>query len=94
MGALGPLLEFYRENGPCAAARHHVPLQSNPFGFDGYLVMLVGNRAPYEVHHQATAAEWATWNQIRTGLRAQAGQGMTVAEALGVIRSPQWKWGS
>ena len=92
MGALGPLLEFYRENGPCAAARHHVPLQSNPFGFDGYLVMLVGNRAPYEVHHQAMAAERATWNQYRASFRAQAEQGMTVAEALRLVRSPQWKW--
>ncbi len=90
-GALGPLLEFYRENGPCAAARHYVPLQSNPFGFDGYLVMLVGNKAPYEAHYQATAAERAVWNQILGSMRAKAEQGMTVAEALAVMRSPQWR---
>ena len=92
LGALGPLLEFYRENGPMVMASHTLPVSLNPFGIEGYLAMLIGNRAPYEARHQATAAERAAWNHIRATLQAQADQGLTVAEALRLIRSPQWKW--
>ena len=91
MGALGPLLEFYRENGPMIHARHTLPVSLN-FGIEGYLVMLIGNRAPYEAQHQATAGERVVWERLRTALLAQAGQGMTVAETLAMIRSPQWRW--
>ena len=91
MGALGPLLEFYRENGPMVLARHTLPGSLN-FGIEGYLIMLVGNRAPYEAQHRATPAERAAWEQTRTALRVEAEQGMTVAETLAMIRSPQWRW--
>ena len=94
MGALGPLLEFYRENGPTILAKHKVPSELTPFSLEGYLVMLVGNRAPYEAHHQVTAAERLAWDKVRSSLLSQADQGMTVAEALGSIRSPQWRWNS
>ena len=92
MGALGPLLTFYRENGPMAAARYTLATQLNPFGIEGHLAMLIGNRAPHDAPHRATETECAAWGQIRSGLRAQAGQGMTMAQALATTRSPQWRW--
>ena len=88
LGALGPLLDFYRENGPSCLT--HLTLASqdrNVFGIEGYLVMLVGNRAPYEARHQATAAERIAWNQMKSKHRTQAAQGLTVAESLRIIRS-------
>ena len=92
IGALGPLIESYRENGPSAAVHHGVSMRTNPFGIDGYLVMLVGNRAPYRAHHQAGADERDALERIRGSLRARAEQGMTVAEALALMRSPRWRW--
>ena len=93
MGALGPLLEFYGENGPHPIASLLVPSQDrNPFGLEGYLAMLVGNRVPYQARYRIPDAERATWNQILATLRTQAGQGMSVAETLACIRSPQWRW--
>lgn len=94
MGALGPLLDFYRENGPTGMARYTLPSQVNNFGIEGYLVMLVGNRAPYEMHHPATPTEQSAWSQIRAALRSQADQGLTVAETLRMIRLAQWQWKS
>ena len=64
----------------------------NPFGLEGYLAMLVGNRVPYQARYRIPDAERATWNQILATLRTQAGQGMSVAETLACIRSPQWRW--
>ena len=94
MGALGPLLDFYRENGPSLAARPCLPVQGNNFGLAGYFAMLVGNRTPHEARHESAPAERAAWNQILAGLQAQAGQGFTVAEMLRLMRSPQWRWNS
>ncbi len=94
MGALGPLLEFYRENGPMAASRYTLADPLNPFGIEGHLAMLIGNRAPYASHHQPMPAETAAWNHMKATLRNEAAQGMTVAEALAMVRSPQWRWNS
>ena len=93
MGELVELLKFYRENGPSCMAHLTIPsTPRNMFGLDGYLTMLVGNRAPYEARYQATDAERAAWNQMRATMRSKAGQGVTVAEMLKVIRTPQWQW--
>ncbi len=92
MGALGPLLEFYRENGPTTLASHRLPSELSPFSLEGYMVMLVGNRAPHEVHYEVTPAERLAWEKVRASLRQQADQGVTVEEALGTIRSTQWQW--
>ncbi len=93
MGALGGLLEFYSENGPTGLARYTLRSQLNTFGIEGYLVMLVGNKMPYKARHISTPAEQFTWTQNRASYMAKALQGMTVAEALRIIRLPQWEWG-
>ena len=79
-------------NRPRGGVSHTLPVSLNPFGIEGYLAVLIGNRAPYEARHQATAAERAAWNHIRATLQAQADQGLTVAEALHLVRAPQWQW--
>ena len=93
LGALGPLLDFYQENGPSLAARPLVPKDGNTNGLAGYLAMLVGNRTPHEARHEPAPAERAAWNQILAGFQTQAAQGLTVAQTLAMIRSPQWQWG-
>lgn len=92
LGGLAPLVEFYRENGPVILGTYTLPQFVDPYGLEGYLVMLIGNRDPYKARYQPTAAEKANWNQIRTSLIARAKQGMSVAETLSLIRSPKWRW--
>ena len=93
LGGMEPLLEFYRENGPTGLCRHRLPSHTESiFGLEGYLVMLIGNRVPYRSPHTPTPAERATWQAHRAQLRAAAGTGMDVREALAAIRHPDWRW--
>ena len=92
MGALGPLLDFYWENGPTGMARYTLPSQINNFGIEGYLVMLVGNQAPYQARHIVTPRERFIWEQNRATYMTQALGGVSVADALRIIRLPEWQW--
>jgi tryptophan 7-halogenase len=89
---IAPLLEFYRQNGPTGFGRHLLPRSENDFGLEGYLVMLVGNRAPYEPKYQPTADERARWEQHRAAAVKAAENAMTVKEALAYVRHPNWQW--
>lgn len=95
MGALGPLLDFFHENGPSSLASLVLPSQDrNVFGLEGYLAILVGNRAPYQAKYGLTDGERVIWNEMRRTFRHEAEQGLSVSESLGVIRSPLWHWKS
>lgn len=56
--------------------------------------MLVGNRTPYKARHTPSEQELKMWNHIRSVLRGNAERGVTVADSLRAIRSPQWRWKS
>jgi tryptophan halogenase len=87
-----PLLEFYRENGPTGFCRYRLPATQSDFGVEGYLVMLVGNRYPYQRRHTPSADEAARWQAHRARWAAQADAGIGVKEALDYIRHPGWQW--
>jgi tryptophan halogenase len=89
---LAELMEFYRENGPTGFARYTLPKPENNFGIEGYLVMLVGNRVPYNARHVATPAEMQAWNAHRAQFITQALSGIDVKEALAYVRHPAWQW--
>ena len=86
------LLEFYAENGPTGFCRYRLPRTENDFGVEGFLVMLVGNRAPYTARHTPTAAERATWERHRAEFNATAQTALDVRETLAFIRHPGWTW--
>jgi tryptophan halogenase len=92
LSAIGDLLEFYEENGPMGFSRDLLRSTANNFGIEGFLVMLVGNRAPYRARHHATAAEREIWNRHRAAFAEEARAGMDVTEALAVVRRPEWRW--
>ncbi len=94
LGGLLPLLEAYRKMGPSLELQKLIPSSGNPYGLDGPLVMLLGNRTPYEARPHITGAERATWNNLRATLLTLAIKGLTVKDALHAIRSPQWRWQS
>jgi tryptophan halogenase len=89
---LAEFLEFYRENGPTGFSRYALPSHENNFGIEGYLVMLVANKVPYQVKHQPTWAEMEAWNAHRSRSIAQAQSGIDVKEALAYVRHPAWQW--
>jgi tryptophan halogenase len=90
---LAPLLEFYEQNGPTGFLRHVLRRDGGiSFGVEGFLVILVGNRHPYKPRHQPTSAELQRLNDRRRDLELQARAGMTVAEAINVVRQPGWCW--
>ncbi len=92
ISTLKPMLDFYAENGPSGFARYLLRRSENDFGIEGYLVMLVGNRVPYQAKHRATPAERAIWENRRAGFVAKAEAGLTVKEALGYVHHSGWQW--
>jgi tryptophan 7-halogenase len=92
VSSIAGLLEFYAENGPTGFCRYRLPRTENDFGVEGYLVMLVGNCAPYKAKHQASQAERQIWDRHRAEFSASALSGLTVAETLAYIRHPGWTW--
>ena len=92
VGGAAGLLEFYAENGPSGLGRYTLPKFSTHFGVEGYLVMLVGNGVPYRARHRASIQELGTWKRHLADNAAQGRAGLTVREALDVVRHPAWTW--
>ena len=91
--AAGEIVDFYRENGPSVVAGTALVHPSNSFGIDGYMAMLVGQAVPHAKPWSAPASERKFWVDRCRRLATEAQQGLTVAESLKAIRSPQLKWG-
>jgi tryptophan halogenase len=89
---IAELLEFYHENGPTGFCRYRLPSSQSNFGIEGYLTMLVGNKAPYRNKHRVTSEEKAVWDFHRKEFEKQAAAGLTVKEALEYVRHPGWQW--
>ena len=87
-----PVVDYYRENGPSALFRSALLDPHDPFGVEGYLVMLVGMRVPYRRTYVPPAAERAAWDKARALNAAAAESGFAVAEALSRIRTPTYGW--
>ncbi len=92
VSSIAGLLEFYAENGPTGFCRYRLPRTENDFGIEGYLVMLVGNRAPYAAKHFAKGSERQLWEGRRAAFISAAQGGMDVRETLAYIRHPGWTW--
>lgn len=92
LSGIAELLEFYEENGPTGFCRYRQHSTQNDFGIEGYLVMLIGQMAPYKKQYEPTEDEWKRWKaHIRDNVR-KAKTGLTVKEALAYIRHPGWQW--
>jgi tryptophan halogenase len=92
---LGPAEEFvafYRENGPSTLWRNQVLDARNPFGFDGYLSMMIGMNVPYRKTFTPPEPEVRIWQDIYERMQAAASRGVTVEETLSCIRQPWWTW--
>jgi tryptophan halogenase len=92
LGAAEGIVEFFRENGPSSLAKTVLLDQQNPFGWEGYLALLVGQGVPYLARHSPTQTERALWEQKTAEMRLVGERAFSVSEALAVIRQPTWRW--
>ena len=91
LAAAAPLVATYRQVGPSRLAEHLLPQQSL-FGYDGYLVMLVGLAVPTACTPQITPPERQIWQQTVAQLADNAQQALTVDAALAAVHDPRWQW--
>jgi hypothetical protein len=64
----------------------------NPFGFEGYLSMMIGMNVPYRRTYNPPGHETLVWNNVYQRMQSIARQAVTVKEALSCIRQPWWQW--
>ena len=90
---IAKLLQFYDENGPTGFCRYFLKsANSNQFGIEGFLVMLVGNRVPYRGRHAPSEEERRIWKAHLAQIAGQAQNSLGVRDSLAFIRHPNWQW--
>ncbi|MGB6222591.1 FAD-dependent oxidoreductase [Haloferula sp.] len=92
LSGIQDVLDFYEENGPSVLIRHLLPDFVNDFGVEGFLVMLVGNKAPCRKQYEPDSKQTRKWQQRCAFLAKQAKSGVDVKQALGFVRDPRWDW--
>jgi tryptophan halogenase len=91
LSGIQDLLDFYEENGPSPMISHLVP-DTNDFGVDGFISMLIYNQAPCKRHIHIDGKDMNLWNQQRAYFRNRAAEGLDVKQALNISRDSRWKW--
>ena len=86
------IVEFYQENGPSLLWSKMLLGPNDPFGWEGYLAMLVGQRVPYRNRYVPSESERHEWRRIQDNLRTKALAAMPQEQALSIIRSDDWNW--
>lgn len=86
-----PIVDYYRENGPCSYWVSTLFNGGDQFGFAGYVTLLMGQQVPFR-KTPPTEAERKIWQSRRQRNKDAALGAMTVKEALDVIHSPKWTW--
>jgi tryptophan halogenase len=87
-----PIVEYYQEFGPHALWNPTFLDPVDTFRLDGYFVLLQGLKVPFKRRYTPTAAEQTRWQQLRQEWQAMGSTGLTICEALRIVRLPQWKW--
>jgi tryptophan halogenase len=86
------VVDYFHDNGP--GTYHHQTLLSrlSQFGLEGYWAMLIGQKAPWRQPYVPSPRERDTWRQIQQAFRAKAQHGVSVKEALTLVRAPEFQW--
>lgn len=87
------LVDFYKENGPSVVAGAQLLHQSNSFGMDGYLALLIGQNVPHGKPHTPLPAETKVWQGKCAAWTAEAKRGFDVKQCLAAVRGGAPKWG-
>ena len=85
-------VEFYRENGPSTLWRQMILDGRDPFGFEGYLSMMIGMNIPYRRTYVIPEHEQLAWARLSNQWQVDADHALTIEETLRWIQSPGWQW--
>jgi len=88
----GPIVDFYRENGPTALGKTVLFEFNNPYGIEGYLALLVGQKVPHAMDYRPSSEERKVFERYRALNAGAASRGLDVRQTLDAIRRPGWKW--
>jgi len=80
------LVDFYKQNGPSVVAGVQLLHESNSFGMEGYLAMLLGQNVPHGKPHRASVAEETIWRGHYEQWGRDARGGLDVVECLRLLR--------
>ncbi len=87
-----PIVEYFKENGPSALFRNTLLDPADPFGVEGYLAMLVGQKVPYRKTYVMTDQDRTVWNSLRQRIAGIADRAVGIEEALLQLKSPTQRW--
>jgi tryptophan halogenase len=85
-------VEFFKENGPSTLWRQLILDGRDPFGFEGYLSMMIGMNVPYQRTYVIPEHEKRAWTDLYNRWQWEANQGVSVEETLRWVQSPGWRW--
>jgi len=86
------IVEYYQENGPSLLWVKSLLDSTDPFGWEGYLAMLVGQDVPYDREFKPSDDEQAIWEALKDEMLRRASSAMKQEDALKIIRSESWGW--
>src|SRR5262249_11451239 len=82
---------YYQENGPGTYHKLTLLDRLSQFGLEGYWSLLLGQKVPYQRLYVPNDRERETWRQIQQAFRAKGEAGVSVKEALAIVRSPAFR---
>lgn len=86
------IIDYYENCGPSLLWGRTAMGPEDPFTWEGYLVMLVGQKVPFRRSFTVGEAERRAWKEQQRRLRETARQGIPMREGLDMIRSDRWRW--
>ncbi|MEM1297208.1 MAG: tryptophan 7-halogenase, partial [Verrucomicrobiota bacterium] len=87
------IVDYYQACGPSTLWANWAMGMNDPFSWEGYLVMLVGQKVPHQKSDYAPSEpELQAWNNHQRQLSVRASNGLNMRQSLDMIRSPQWGW--
>ena len=86
------IVDYYESSGPGIIWANEAMGAADPFGWEGYLVMLVGQKVPHRGKHHPSPEELKIWTTYQNNLKKRAEAGLSMRESLDMIRSSSWQW--
>lgn len=91
LGTIQPVVDLYERAGPVRACGTLIPKESM-FQYNGYMMLLIGLRAPTQFQNDFTPQELADWQSYRQQVRHEIRGALPVRGALDLVQGPGWRW--
>ena len=92
LGDIQSYIEFYQNTGPNTFSSRFIKKQ-DPFGYEGYLSMLLGMKVPWKGSDKTlTKGEIRSLKNVRQSNVLKAMRGISSEQLLSEIKSSKWLW--